>query len=525
MIEGTTEFFPESPELILKYSSKFSTVLNILRFLGYYGLKNNAGFPFSWLENYLSNDVINSVTFIYPFILGISVLCLSKEKNQKVRDFYLLLMLLLLSLIMLMKGVNEPLPESAYLLLKIHPIFFRHPYTRFAHLWAFLYILILSYVLKKMLERKLTFSGGVILAFLLLLLSYPLFTGEVIHSYDRLDLSNTSYLRLKNEVNLDSNFRALVIPFVFDTREYSYTIAGRINHPNDKSLIHSFIPNISILQFPRTSIDNNFLKNLYKLMIDNDFENFLKYLELFSIKYLIYHKDFSEALLSIQTIERSRLQKQFISELEEKQLILKIFESDEIAVYEIAGLSIIPLITTNPQMNVTSLKLNPTLYIIRVNASDPFILRFCETYDPMWEARVYKNGKLVEKVSPIPLYGIINGFPINATGENVEIVIRYIPQDWFEIGLAVSGLAFTFCILYLFYDWRRSKGDRWVKKLEGRLKTRLTSKRDDASVRSVHYEDDGRIDDISFGNPRASVLGIDLKYGRLRVLPDGSHVN
>ncbi|MEM4610822.1 MAG: hypothetical protein QW190_08035, partial [Thermoproteota archaeon] len=170
-------------------------------------------------------------------------------------------------------------------------------------------------------------------------------------------------------------------------------------------------------------------------------------------------------------------------------------------------------------------KVNPTLWKARVNASKPFILSFSESYDSSWEARVYKNGKLVEKVSPIPLYGIINGFPINATGENVEIVIRYIPQDWFEIGLAVSGLAFTFCILYLFYDWRRSKGDRWVKKLEGRLKTRLTSKRDDASVRSVRYEDDGRIDDISFGNPRASVLGIDLKYGRLRVLPDGSRVN
>lgn len=56
---------------------------------------------------------------------------------------------------------------------------------------------------------------------------------------------------------------------------------------------------------------------------------------------------------------------------------------------------------------------------------------FAEAYDPLWEARIYRDGKLVEKVKSIPLYSVINGFWINETG-NLEIVIRYTPQDWFE---------------------------------------------------------------------------------------------
>jgi hypothetical protein len=115
-------------------------------------------------------------------------------------------------------------------------------------------------------------------------------------------------------------------------------------------------------------------------------------------------------------------------------------------------------------------KINPTLWKVQVNATKPFMLSFAESYDPLWEARVYKDGKLVEKVKPIPLYGVINGFWINTTGDNLEIVIRYKPQDWFEVGLVISGITFASCLFYLFYDWRRSKRDKWAIKLESKLK-------------------------------------------------------
>ena len=111
-------------------------------------------------------------------------------------------------------------------------------------------------------------------------------------------------------------------------------------------------------------------------------------------------------------------------------------------------------------------KINPTLWKAKVNATKPFFLTFAESYDPLWEARVYKDGKLVEKVKPVPAYGVINGFWINQTG-NLTIVLRYTPQDWFELGLKISLTTFILSIFYIIYDWRREKGDRGARKLEG----------------------------------------------------------
>jgi len=118
-------------------------------------------------------------------------------------------------------------------------------------------------------------------------------------------------------------------------------------------------------------------------------------------------------------------------------------------------------------------KINPTLWKVSVNATKPFMLSFAESYDPLWEARVYKNGKLVEKVKPVPLYGVINGFWISQTGD-LQIVLRYKPQDWFELGLAISAMTFTLCIFYLIWDWRRSRSDRWALRLENVFRRALT---------------------------------------------------
>lgn len=126
--------------------------------------------------------------------------------------------------------------------------------------------------------------------------------------------------------------------------------------------------------------------------------------------------------------------------------------------------------TNETPANVTSYeKINPTLWKVEINnATKPFMLSFAEAYDPLWEARVYSDdsdgkSRLVEKVKPIPLYGVINGFWINETG-NLTVEIRYTPQDWFEIGLVISGLTFIGSIGYLVYDWK--KRFRWKEFLE-----------------------------------------------------------
>ena len=118
-------------------------------------------------------------------------------------------------------------------------------------------------------------------------------------------------------------------------------------------------------------------------------------------------------------------------------------------------------------------RVDPTLWRAEVIAKRPFMLIFAEAYDSLWEARVYRDGRLIEKVRSIPVYGVINGFWINETG-NLTIIIRYVPQDWFELGLKISATTFTLCIFYLIWDWRRSRGDRWALGLEKVFRRALT---------------------------------------------------
>jgi len=117
-------------------------------------------------------------------------------------------------------------------------------------------------------------------------------------------------------------------------------------------------------------------------------------------------------------------------------------------------------------------RVDPTLWKAEVVARKPFMLVFAEAYDPLWEARVYKDGKPVEKVRSVPVYGVINGFWINETGD-LTIVIRYVPQDWFELGLKISATTFALCVFYLVWDWRRDKGDRWALWIERHVKSML----------------------------------------------------
>jgi len=46
----------------------------------------------------------------------------------------------------------------------------------------------------------------------------------------------------------------------------------------------------------------------------------------------------------------------------------------------------------------------------------------------------------------------------------------YALEGWFELGLKISELTFIGCIGYLFYDWRREKGDKWAKEIERKVK-------------------------------------------------------
>jgi hypothetical protein len=107
-------------------------------------------------------------------------------------------------------------------------------------------------------------------------------------------------------------------------------------------------------------------------------------------------------------------------------------------------------------------KINPTLWRISINNSENkndnispekhqqplLLLGFAESFSPLWEARVFQNGTLLETSKSQPLYGAINGFEIHHKG-NLSIDVRYKPQDLFEIGIKMSLLSLFLIVVFL----------------------------------------------------------------------------
>lgn len=115
-----------------------------------------------------------------------------------------------------------------------------------------------------------------------------------------------------------------------------------------------------------------------------------------------------------------------------------------------------------PAHIVNYTRIDSTKYIVKINATKPFMLSFAEAYDPLWVC--YVNG---EKISSIPLYSVINGFWINQTG-NLDILIEYEPQRWFYIGSIVSITTFLACTAYLTHSYTKIK--HTLQKIKQKLK-------------------------------------------------------
>jgi hypothetical protein len=141
-----------------------------------------------------------------------------------------------------------------------------------------------------------------------------------------------------------------------------------------------------------------------------------------------------------------------LNELTNQTRSLKLAEIKKFSSSEGLGNKSSSGMTTNPEFN----KVNPTLWNVHISTSRPTTIGFAEPYDEKWQAIVYKQGKKLDVVKPMPLYGAINGFQINQTG-SLEIVVSFSPQYWYQVGFVISGVTFAFCIFYIIYDWRRKK--------------------------------------------------------------------
>jgi hypothetical protein len=106
------------------------------------------------------------------------------------------------------------------------------------------------------------------------------------------------------------------------------------------------------------------------------------------------------------------------------------------------------LLDSDPPGRVISYdKISPTSYEVKVKSDAPFLLAFAEGYDRFWIAKA-KSSENSRQFNSVPLYGLINGFWVDQTGE-FSLIIEYEPQDWFNISAVISITSFVCVILYL----------------------------------------------------------------------------
>ncbi|MCW3133025.1 MAG: hypothetical protein N2V78_01670 [Methanophagales archaeon] len=379
---------------ILDYASQFSTILNCLRLIGKSSFQG--GSMFSWADSYLSNEFINILLFLYPMIILLSLFLICKEKDSRIKKVYLVINIILLFLLLLMKGTSEPFKNMGYLLLNIHPVFFRHPHDRFIHLYVVLLSLVFLYLLYKLSSIKKYKKLFIVIVLFFFLsfsfLNYPYFTGEVVHPSDRVRIPE-SYLNLSSEIHetLDlSKSRVLVIPFSFS--EYSYNLSGRINHPNTKSLSYNFLDSANVIQFSYSFSEKRVLEYLSELIYSNKYREFVDFSGSIGIDYILVHKDYSEKYVVDFTKYLARTAIKFVDNLERKELIKKVFENDNIVIYSLntksklfttegkpllmfGNLSILPSLDFITSLNdVSAFSLSPSTYAL-INVTDNILVK------------------------------------------------------------------------------------------------------------------------------------------------------
>jgi len=115
------------------------------------------------------------------------------------------------------------------------------------------------------------------------------------------------------------------------------------------------------------------------------------------------------------------------------------------------------LAATRPSAEVVEVRrIDPTRWAIKATSEGPFMLVLAESFDPNWEARVYKDGRLTRTVRPVLANGVAMGFQVDGAGEMI-LEIRYAPQRLYELGIAISATTFLALAAYSAWNWLRNR--------------------------------------------------------------------
>ena len=118
------------------------------------------------------------------------------------------------------------------------------------------------------------------------------------------------------------------------------------------------------------------------------------------------------------------------------------------------------------EVSIAYEKINPTKYVVHVNASTSFFLVFSESYHKGWLA--YIDGRQVPSEYHLMANGYANAWFINKTG-TYEIILEFWPQNLFYIGSTISIVAIISCVLYVNKDTMKNFYKRYIVKNQSQV--------------------------------------------------------
>ena len=482
--------------------SSYSTVLNLLRLYGYPGWNsyNAAGPAFSYVPALLYNPSFVALSFLPPILIGIALIMRPKIKDKIINTeiFFFALILYILS-IFLSKGTQAPFGSLNLWLFEHIPAFsmFRSGFVNFGIIMALSLAILFGISLDtihkylgnlitklkiKIVKFDITILFSVFIIALILISNYPFLTGEVINS------------------------GAGGVPsFHHDIPEYYYDAANWINNQNVDFRIFSFYGggatwavynwtdgdtyigvNIDSLLMHKSivypdSTETPLASYVYQMLFQNQTDEFGQLLNLLNVKYVLLHLDantswylqtppevIATALASQKDIRLEATFGDLAFYINEDYNETQIYATNQFQVstnpptnYTAQGNGIFfltgqltennirtlnSLSSTSYQPNISFQEINPTKYVVHVNASEPFFLILSDSYQGYWLASI--GGQQVSDAYHFTANDYANAWYISKTG-TYTVTLEFWPQNLLYAGAVISIITLIACAMYL----------------------------------------------------------------------------
>jgi len=466
---------------------------NIYREIINYGFLNNGVDEVTGIQSkdfsilFLKNPIL----IVYSFIL-FALFLMSIISNKRNNIFILITLVIIL---FLTKGINPPFMEVNKLLYSnnLYLLFFRSGAQYFMF---FLIPLMILFTFLNLPKNK-----GVYIVLILILLLNPLISSILYKPINKYWDSNLpeGYNEIKTELKKISNSdRILILPITnhfvgYTSYQDGYTGPDRIYYLSEKNILTKMYAGLTPDNYSKMIND---IKGNYSLI--NEYSNKLGY------NYIIVEKDTINS--KYYPIDNYRS----IIEIIDNSMWQKEFENSEFILFKLKENPFKKRIHILGSSSLVYEKVNPIkyhLYIYNLNKDN---IQFLESFSTGWKIYLKKNlssswcepsefynntqttecehtqkffeGEELSYLYKEPIfdnshqmvYDYANGWTIdsqyikdnysseyyqqNADGSiDIELVMYFKPQSYFYLGLVISLTTFILCIVYLIYDWRKSK--------------------------------------------------------------------